>query len=665
MSARRFPRILDGVHAVPSARGTLLGIPGHGQHWMPSALYALLDRVAPLLDGFAELNEVLERIPSSHAAMVRRALEGLEDCGAVRSSDRPRPKRIPAEILASADTACGPDDDPYLRCEMLLDAEVTVEGPRDWHEPLVAAFNRLGITRVTAVDGPTLRVGLSVAAARPVRVAADLVWTHAPRGAVERAVAAAVVVTEATSRSLGHPPRSLPGPDDMPGLERSGPRTSATEVLLEEWPDADVLRQLLLDPGSLLPQRDPGLQRPAGIRPCAGRRGPALPTALRDILQCVHGILRWESGELAHGGGRAHRGVASARALYPVELYVVEGSRAWYVEPGDLGLALVSADGGGPAEPMGDQVTVVLTVREGKVAHRYLGYATRLCLQEAGLTLAALRDAASVLGISACTSQRLGARGTRDQWGSLLQLGEDERTVASIRLNLPAAAERAPELQRHLDIVRSRHSGHAVFNALGADPEPDLSTVLNDLAVDLGDSLTCVVVTHRGVRTAQGRVPQGAFAVRPCGWEQLSLGPGPTEALQRGQERLGWLAPDYTGAEATVVLAAGIEDATKDLQAMHDLTMVAAQMVHRLLLAAASIGKAARIHNSLRMKTFIEATGQGNVAPLFQVLIGTPRPDGTLVVDVGDVIPSTGNRSRPGHLADHWTKRTSARKECP
>lgn len=631
MAADLFPRLLSGVHAVAARERTLLTT-RTGHHRGPAGLHQLLHRLAPLLDGRTAEPAVLARVPEPQRAVVGRGLDHLERCGALRREVEARPEGIPDQLLAVADLA---GDAPYARCAALLATKATVRAPADWLPLLDTSLRQLSVrAEPSTAVGVLVRIGTV-----EVELAPDDGWLMKPVGEVERSVAAAAVAAEAVARFLGRPARPLPGARALPGLDRRGPRTSAGAPLLDPWPTPDRLRALLLDPASLLPAGEVGCERPAAVRPLQAADGPRGPDWLRALLWCVHVPLRWESGDLAHSGGWAHRGLASARGLHPVELYLVTDTGAWYVEPGDLRLVPVSR----PASAeLGSRFTLVLTVRETKVAHRYHRYATRLCLQEAGLALAALGDAARDAGIAAEEVAELGERGRSGPWGELLDLGPDERPVGRVTLDPPQHALDPSAFVRHLALVRQRRSGHRVFNSLGADRVGRLGSLPAEVAATPDDRLRSFLVVHRPcIDAADSRWEPGCYQVTRQGPVLVRAGMESTERLQRGQDAMGWLAPDYLSASATLVVAAPVQEATTDLQQLHATTAAAARIAHRSLLGAAAAGATGRIHNSLRADVFATVTGdQGaggeQLAPLFQLIVGCPGPDGTITVDVAE-----------------------------
>nr|AEM00624.1 dehydrogenase [Streptomyces sp. ATCC 55365] len=569
-------------------------------------------------------------MPESGRPMVRRGLDHLERCGALRREVVARPEDIPGQLLAVADLF---SEAPYGRCAALLAARATVCAPVDWLQPLDAALRQLSVRAEPPTSpgscGVLVRIGEVEVALAP-----DDGWLVEPIGQVERSVAAAAVAAEAVARFLGRPARPLPGARRLPGLDRRGPRTSTGAPLLDPWPAPEQLRELLLDPASLLPAGELKCPRPAAVRPLAAGEGPRMPDWLRALLWCVHVPLRWESGDLAHSGGWAHRGLASARGFYPVELYLVTDTGAWYVEPGDLRLVPVSPSAS--SDP-GSRFTLVLTVRETKVSHRYDRYATRLCLQEAGLALAALGDAAREAGIAADAVAELGERGRSGPWGELLDLGPDERPVGRIMLGPPQRALDARSFARHLALVRQRRSGHRVFDALGAERVGRLGSLPAELTAALDDRLSTFLVVHRPcLDAAAGRWEPGCYRVTGHGPEPVRAGLEPTEQLQRGQDAMGWLAPDYLSASATVIVAVPVDEATADVRRLHDITAAAARIAHRGLLGAAAAGAVGRIHNSLRADVVAAVTGEKQLAPLFQLIVGCAGPDGTITVDVAE-----------------------------
>ncbi|MCS0636088.1 hypothetical protein NX801_10520 [Streptomyces sp. LP05-1] len=625
-----FPRLLAGVHAIAARESTLLTT-RTGHYRGPAGLHPLMHRLAPLLDGRTAESALLTRVPEPRRLAIGRCLDYLERRGALRREDRPRPEGLPDELLAVADLV---DDAPYTRCSALLAAEAAVRAPAGWLPALDMGLRQLSVrSELSTAPGVLVRIGETEVAIPP-----DDGWLVEPVGTVERAVVAAAVAAEAVGRFLGRPTRSLPAVRAVPGLARSGPRTSPDAPLLDQWPTPAHLRALLLDPSALLPTGELSCEPPAAIRPLGTRTGPHLPAWLRAVLRCVHVPLRWESGALAHSGGWAHRGIASARAFYPIELYLVTDTGAWYVEPGELRLLPVSrpaSEGSGSASP-GSPYTLVLTARETKVSYRYHRYATRLCLQEAGLALAAIGDAARIAGSGVDEVVELGARGRSGPWGELLDLEADERLVGRVILDPPRHAVDPSALDRHLELVRRRHSGHRVFNALGADRVGRLGSLPAELAAFSDDTLRSYLVVHRPCLDDAGdRWEPGCYRVGGQGLALVRAGSAPTRQLQRGQDAMGWLAPDYAAASATVIVAAPVSEATADLRRLHTATAAAARIAHRVLLGAAAAGAAGRIHNSLRGDVVAAVTEDARIAPLFQLIVGCPGPDGTISVDLG------------------------------
>ncbi|KAA1017591.1 hypothetical protein FVA95_24295 [Pseudonocardia sp. EV170527-09] len=621
-----FPRLLSSVHAVAARESTLLTT-HTGHHRGPAGLHQLLDRLAPLLDGRTAEPSVLARVPEHGRLLVIRSLDYLERCGALRREVTARPEGIPDQLLAVADLV---GDAPYARCAALLAAKATAHAPSEWLPLLDTSLRQLSVqTALSTATGVQVRIGTAEVALPP-----EADWLVEPVGEAERAVAAAAIAAEAVARFLGRPTRPLPSARALPGLDRCGPATSADAPLLASWPTREQLRALLLDPTSLLPASEQKFERPAAIRPLKACGGLRVPAWLHALLRCVHVPLRWELGDLAHFGGWAHRGLASARGLYPVELYLATNTGAWYIEPGELRLIPVSVPA--PAA-LGSRFTLVLTVRETKVSHRYHQYATWLCLQEAGLALAALDDAAQAAGITADEVAELGERGRSGPWGELLDLGPDERPVGRITLGPPQRALDPSAFARHLARVRQRRSGHRVFNALGADRAGLLGSLPAALAATLDDRLRSFLIVHRPCLDAAASCwKPGGYQITRQGPVLLRAGGEVTEQLQRGQDAMGWLAPDYLSASATVIVAAPVAEVTACLQQLHEITAAAAQIAHRALLGAASAGAAGRIHNSLRTDVLATVTGNEQLAPLFQLIIGHPGPDGTITVDVAE-----------------------------
>jgi hypothetical protein len=640
-----FPRLLDAVHLVEQDNRTLLSSP-RGRYACPAELARSLRGVGPLLDGSLAEQEIIARVPQTYRPMVQSLIRYLEQRGALRLERRVRPEGIRADLLALIDevaetggTAAADDRDAYERWESFSAAPAMASAPSAWHAWLAAALGQFGLA-VTTETTPDVRVTVGSAT---VRLPAEDERRLASRA--EREVMAAVIATEAVARSLGAPARPLPEPGAIDGLSREGKSTCEDADLLGQWPTSEELRRLVVDPASLLPTRDEGRSAPAMVRPCAALPEAVLPWRLRELLRCVHAPLRWERGAHAHGGARAHRGVASARALHPVELYVVADEGAWYLNPIDLSPSLVS--GHGPLPETG-VVRIAVTVRESKVAYRYATYATRLCAQESGLVVAAVRSAAAAAAVPARVRLCLSERGPASAWGARLQLGADERVTAVLELDLGAGGSdevrfdeagsdeaRFDEagLRRHLDIVRTRRSGHLVFNSIGTGGHSHLGELAGTLARLAMPPIDVHLVTHRPCTTTAGSMPAGAFVLTPSGSgvQPLRSGTEPTRELQRGQDGSGWLAPDYGSAVASVLVSAPDDVVTRDIHAFYEVTAAAAQVVDRALLEAARLGLAGRIHNSLAPGVAASVTGLAHALPLFQVIIGAPRADGTLV----------------------------------
>jgi SagB-type dehydrogenase family enzyme len=187
----------------------------------------------------------------------------------------------------------------------------------------------------------------------------------------------------------GDPPRV--GPEEYPAPAKSYPGRT---------------RIALADPGN------PGDVRAA----FADERGlPAGPATLPTLLHYAYGY-RDAEFDIAGSGITPvpHRFVASARCMYPSELYVwvPEGRDdaippgAHYYDPVHHGLVALrpeaDADLGralGP-RPLPIYCSLIITSRFWKVAYRYADYAYRLCTQEAGIVAGHALLVGAALGLS-------------------------------------------------------------------------------------------------------------------------------------------------------------------------------------------------------------------------------------------------------------------------
>ncbi|HEV2377312.1 MAG TPA: SagB family peptide dehydrogenase [Streptosporangiaceae bacterium] len=139
---------------------------------------------------------------------------------------------------------------------------------------------------------------------------------------------------------------------------------------------------------------------------------PSLSTLLFYTYGYGHALL--DAGS-PHGALSPHRVPASARRMYPTELYVWvppepgvagAGPGLHYYDPVHHGLVTVRPDACPPdleralgASLAGAACVLVITSRFWKAAYRYADYAYRLCTQEAGLLAGHALLAAAALGL--------------------------------------------------------------------------------------------------------------------------------------------------------------------------------------------------------------------------------------------------------------------------
>jgi SagB-type dehydrogenase family enzyme len=184
------------------------------------------------------------------------------------------------------------------------------------------------------------------------------------------------------------------------------------------------------------------LHQPLPLRLGTRSHGGFDDRTLSTLLYYGYGVSRYDCGPGAEW--RYHRFVASARCLFPVELYVVVpggyriGSGAYHYDslhhaltllaPGDhsarIAACLKGRGAGGPV--------LVLSTYFAKTAYRYEDFAYRLVNQEAGLTVGNVLLVADALGVASRTLLQFHDDSLNDLLG--LAAG-DESAVAAIALD--------------------------------------------------------------------------------------------------------------------------------------------------------------------------------------------------------------------------------------
>ena len=112
-----------------------------------------------------------------------------------------------------------------------------------------------------------------------------------------------------------------------------------------------------------------------------------------------------------------HRTVASARCLYPTEVYLYEpstmdGGGLFHYDPLHHALVRLRGPEAGPAlaallgRDLADRAALIITSVFWRAAYRYRTYAYRLCAQEAGLVVGNLLAVAEALGVAAAVCYR-------------------------------------------------------------------------------------------------------------------------------------------------------------------------------------------------------------------------------------------------------------------
>jgi SagB-type dehydrogenase family enzyme len=338
------------------------------------------------------------------------------------------------------------------------------------------------------------------------------------------------------------------------------------------------------------------------------------------------------------GGWPLHRAVASARCLYPTECYlllphgsgIAEGVYRYDAAHHHLqntarfesGRMTRLLDG------LGARAAVVVTSRPERTARLYGDYAPRLCVQEAGMVLGAVHLTAAAMGVGTEIHQAPNTLSALcDGWldteiehpMAALALGPGPtRAAASTEGSAQASAEWVPP-----DIaanIRARHSGPRIFDPL---PEPAPHALFDELALALAASplpdVSAYLCAHRVSGVVSGVYRAAAGDVR---WNLVAERDVVADLERIGQTD-GRVSLNFRSTAAVVYLAVprarAIEAHGDD--AFRRVHLAAGAAAHRITVAAACHGLAARVHN-------------GYDADVAHRLLGLSDPGDTVVFQV-------------------------------
>ncbi|MBC3841176.1 hypothetical protein GXW82_15385 [Streptacidiphilus sp. 4-A2] len=425
---------------------------------------------------------------------------------------------------------------------------------------------------------------------------------------------------------------------------RSIPDTLATGGYAAGRPDPDPYDgpSAALPGGRGLPLPPPPLQ--LGPLP----PGPVGPAALAALLHYSFGLLQHD---LTPGGWPLHRAVASARCLYPSELYLLPSRTGARQRPGQVYrfdplhhqlLPLRPAVAGGDHQPDGPSGVLVITSRFARTARLYGGYAPRLCAQEAGMLLGAVQLTAAALGLPVRAG--LGRQTLLALCDGWVEAGA-EHPMACLKIgphtagpdapaadapgpDAPGAAQPARQSWRPRDLagaLRARHSGAAIFDP---DPRPAPAELLDELVDALTDAPFPDFSCHLLVNRVAGMRP-GHYLCTNGGLRLLRPG-DPLPALERIGQTEGRVSMNFRACAFTAYLAVRREAAVAayGADAFRRLHLAAGAAAHRICVAAAAHRHSARVHNgydAAAAERSLGLTGSGQTV-LFQIAVGAARP---------------------------------------
>jgi SagB-type dehydrogenase family enzyme len=368
---------------------------------------------------------------------------------------------------------------------------------------------------------------------------------------------------------------------------------------------------------------------PLRLEPAArASRGLADPSVLAALLHYSFGLFQHD---LTPGGWPLHRAVASARCLYPSELYLLSPDAddrpadVYRFDPLHHQLALVRAAVDGrypdPSTETGASRFLVITSRFARTARLYGGYAPRLCAQEAGMLLGAVHLVAAALGLRTRTGL---------DHETLLELSDGwpesgaEHPMAYLEVS-PAAEHHNWVPADTAGALRARHSGAALF-----DPEPAAApkAMLDELCTVLAHAPFADFSCHLYLSRVTD-LPSGRYLLAGGRLRLVQAGDVVPELEQIGQTE-GRLSMNFRAVSFTAYLAVsrGAAVATYGADAFRRLHLVAGAAAHLLSVVAARHGQSARVHNGYEAATaerLLGLTGSGETV-LFQIAVGAAKP---------------------------------------
>ena len=405
---------------------------------------------------------------------------------------------------------------------------------------------------------------------------------------------------------------------------------------------APAPRSAALPVGQGFPLAQPPLQlepqrRTRGADGADGTDGAGLsdPSVLAALLHYSFGLFQHD---LSPGSWPLHRAVASARCLYPSELYLISpraerGHRpagVYRFDPLHHRLSPVHSvtegrspelyDGHGPSR------FLVITSRFARTARLYGEYAPRLCAQEAGMLLGAVHLVAAALGLRARPG--LDRETLQDLCAGWVEAGA-EHPLGYLEVGPASGADADPAWVPHdtARALRSRHSGAAIF-----DPEPVAApkALLDELAAALARSPFPDVSCHLYVNRVAG-MPPGQYLCTDDGLRLVRAG-DPVPVLEQIGQTEGRVSMNFRAVAFTAYLAVprGAAVAAYGADAFRRLHLAAGAVAHLLCVLAAGHHHSARVHNGYEAATAERLLGPAGTgadqAVLFQIAVGTAKP---------------------------------------